>query len=175
MCGRRAVCGRRRRCVIVLPDCGTTPEQSFGLAPGLPPERQWANRLAADGATVLAMALVDRRTGAPSPDGRTFRYSQREVLWRAAFEMGRTMAGYEIQTVLAAAAALRAGHPARHVTWSAAARAGISRCWPGRASPELRSVAIEGAFIRSTRCGNNRSTARFSVCCGHSAWRSWPR
>jgi hypothetical protein len=38
------------------------------IAPGLATKRQWANRLAADGATALAVSLVHRRTGAASPD-----------------------------------------------------------------------------------------------------------
>ena len=134
------------RCVLVLPGCGTTPEQSFGLAPGLPPERQWANRLAADGATVLAMSMVDRRTGAASPDGRSFRYSQREVLWRAAFEMGRTMAGYEIQSALAAAAALRAERPGAGVRLVGSGDGGYLALLAGASSPEWAGVAIEGAF-----------------------------
>jgi len=138
--------GTDDRCVLVLPDCGTTPEQSFGLASGLPPERQWANRLAADGASVLVMSLVDRRVGAASPDGRTFKYSQREVLWRAAFEMGRTMAGYEIQKALAAAAALRTTHPAARVSLVGSGDGGYLALLAGASSPEISSVAVEGAF-----------------------------
>ena len=134
------------RVVIVLPDCGTTPEQSFGLAPGLPPERQWANRLAADGASVLAMALIDRRTGAASPDGRQFHYSQREVLWRAGFEMGRTMVGYEIQKTLAAGAALRNGRPAATVSLVGSGDGGYLALLAGASSPEIASVAIDGGF-----------------------------
>jgi len=138
--------GTDDRCVLVLPDCGTTPEQSFGLAPGLPPERQWANRLAADGASVLVMALVDRRAGASSPDGRTFKYSQREVLWRAAFEMGRTMAGYEIQKTLAAGAALRTTRPAASIGLVGSGDGGYLALLAGASSPDISSVAVEGAF-----------------------------
>lgn len=87
--------------VIILPDIGTTPEQLFGLAPGLSPERQLANRLAASGCSVIVPVMIDRRTGAKMPEGRTSRLSQREVLWRAGFEMGRTVAGYEVQKILA--------------------------------------------------------------------------
>ncbi len=135
------------RCVIVVPDCGTTPEQSFGLAAGLPPERQWANRLAADGATVLVMPLIDRRTGARSPDGRAFRYSQREVLWRAAFELGRTMAGYEIQKVLAAGAALREAREDATVHLLGSGDGGYVALLAAAGSGTVDSVALEGAFV----------------------------
>jgi hypothetical protein len=134
------------RCVVVLPGCETTPEQSFGLAPGLPPERQWANRLAADGATVLVVSQIDRRTGAVSPDGRKFRYSQREVLWRAAFELGRTMAGYEIQSALAAAAALRAERAGAVVRLVGSGDGGYLALLAGAVSTDWAGIAIEGAF-----------------------------
>lgn len=134
------------RCVLVLPGCGTTPEDSFGLTPGLPPDRRWANRLAADGATVLAVSMLDRRTGAASPDGRKFRYSQREVIWRAAFEMGRTMAGYEIQAALAGAAALRAEIPGASMHLVGSGDGGYLALLAGAAAPEWDSVAVEGAF-----------------------------
>ena len=136
------------RCVIVLPELGTTPEQSFGLTPGLPPERQWAARLAADGATVLAVALLDRRPGAPSPDGRSFRYSQREVLWRAAFELGRAMAGCDAQTTLAAAEALRRTRPtAATVHLIGSGDGGYIALLAGASSPGIDSVAVEGGFL----------------------------
>lgn len=134
------------RCVIVVPDCGVTPEQCFGLAPGLPPHRQWANRLAGDGASVLVMPLVDRRTGAISPDGRTFKYSQREVLWRAAFELGRTMAGYEIEKMLAAAAGLRHKQPEATVHLVGSGDGGYLALLAGASSEAVSSVAVEGAF-----------------------------
>jgi dienelactone hydrolase len=95
--------GKDNKSFIVLPDCGTAPEQSFGITPGLPPGRQWANRIASLGHQVLAMPLVDRRPGAVMPEGRTSKFSQREVLWRAGFEMGRTTLGYEVSKVLATA------------------------------------------------------------------------
>ena len=88
--------------IIVLPDIGTTPEQMFGLEPGVPPERQWANRFSQLTAyQVFCPALVDRRTGAVMPEGRASTLTQREVLWRAGFEMGRSLTAYDLQTVLA--------------------------------------------------------------------------
>mgnify|MGYP003347094590 CR=1 FL=1 len=80
-----------------------TPEQIAGLQPGLPPAQQFARRLAQQGCRVLIPSLVDRSdTHSGLPGVRHVRHSQREVLWRAAYEMGRTIQGYEIQQVLAA-------------------------------------------------------------------------
>ncbi len=92
---------------ILVPDCGTTPEAMYGITAQLPPERQYANRLAASGFNVLALALTDREAGQVMPEGRSSKFSRREVLWRAGFEMGRTLLGYEVQKVLATVQAFR--------------------------------------------------------------------
>ncbi len=83
---------------VVVPDADQTPEQLAGLAPGLPPERQVARRLAESGLRVLVPVLIDRTT-APRMGGATM--TNREFLHRPAFEMGRTLIGYEVQKVLA--------------------------------------------------------------------------
>ncbi len=90
--------------IIALPDCDWTPEQLIGLQPGVPDEWQFARRLAGHGCRVLVPALIDRSDRfAGNPGVRSVKHSQRETLWRASYEMGRTLAGYEIQKVLAAA------------------------------------------------------------------------
>ncbi|AMV37530.1 alpha/beta hydrolase family protein [Planctomyces sp. SH-PL62] len=90
--------GRSRSVVVVLPDADQTPEQLAGLAPGLPPERQVARRLAESGATVFSPVLIDRAV-APRMGG--VKLTSREFLHRPAFVMGRTLIGYEVQKVLA--------------------------------------------------------------------------
>lgn len=87
---------------IVIPDCGFSPEQAFGITPGLPEPQRWANRIAGLGHRVLAVSLLDRRAGSAMPAGQKTKFSQREAVWRAGFEMGRTVMGYEVAKVLAA-------------------------------------------------------------------------
>jgi dienelactone hydrolase len=90
--------------VIAIPDCDWTPEQLVGLQTGVPEEWQFARRLAGHGCRVLVPALIDRSDRfAGNPGVRSVKHSQRETLWRAGYEMGRTLAGYEIQKILAAA------------------------------------------------------------------------
>ncbi len=90
--------------IIALPDCEWTPEQLVGLDKGLEPEWQFARRFAEHGCRVLVPCLITRSSpSAGSPGARSTQHSQRETLWRAGYEMGRTPAGYEIQKVLAAA------------------------------------------------------------------------
>ncbi|MCZ7639858.1 MAG: hypothetical protein M5U12_29705 [Verrucomicrobia bacterium] len=100
--------------VLALPDCDWTPEQLVGLQTGLPAEGQFARRLAENGCRVLVPALIDRGDRfAGNPGVRQVKHSQRETLWRAAYQMGRTLAGYEIQKVLAAADWLEATRQGR--------------------------------------------------------------
>jgi dienelactone hydrolase len=73
---------------VLVPDVARTPSE---LAEDAGPAS-----LADAGVRVLIPCLIDR-----SP--RFDRYSGREVLWRAAYEMGRTPPGYDIQRALAAA------------------------------------------------------------------------
>lgn len=132
--------------IIVIPDCGTTPEQTFGFSPGVPPERQWANRLASIGnARILAISLVDRREGAQMPEGRKSRFSQREVLWRAGFEMGRTMLGYEVQKVLAAVDAFHAARPGTKIGVIGSGEGGLIALLAAALDSRI-SAGIEGAF-----------------------------
>ena len=96
--------GEPKADLIAVPDCDWTPEQAVGLSPGVPAEQQFPRRFAEAGCRVLVPALVDRGSRfAGNPNYRTVKHSQRETLWRAAYEVGRHPLGYEIQTVLAAA------------------------------------------------------------------------
>ncbi|MBI3416509.1 MAG: hypothetical protein HY043_14535 [Verrucomicrobia bacterium] len=95
--------GDARADVVAIPDCDWTPEQLVGLEPGVPESQQFARKLAENGCRVIVPFLIDRSdTNSGLPGVRKLRQSQREVLWRAAYEMGRTIQGYEVQKVLAA-------------------------------------------------------------------------
>jgi dienelactone hydrolase len=90
--------------VVVVPDCEQSPEALFGLVPGVPPECQFARRLAESGCRVLAPVLIDRGHDLSVIAGgqRRSTVTHREMLYRAAYQMGRHLIGYEVQKVLAA-------------------------------------------------------------------------
>lgn len=91
---------RTTACVVAVPDADQTPEMLAGLAPGVPPEFQFARRLAESGCLVVVPTLVHR-------DVSHRKLSSREFLYRSAFEMGRHLIGYEVQKILAAVDGLR--------------------------------------------------------------------
>jgi dienelactone hydrolase len=80
--------------VVAVPDCNQLPEQLAGLVPGTPPESQYARRLAESGCRVLVPVLINRQERMP-------KLSNREWLYRSAFELGRGLIGYEVQKILA--------------------------------------------------------------------------
>ncbi len=82
--------------IIAIPDADQTPEELAGLAPGLPPEEQFARALAESGCQVIVPVLIDRHID----PGRQL--SNREYIYRPAYELGRHIIGYEIEKVLAA-------------------------------------------------------------------------
>ena len=84
--------------VIVIPDADQTPEQLLGLMPGLLPVSQVARRLVESGCRVIVPALIDRT--AIARNGRAI-LTNREYVYRPAFELGRHPIGYEVQKVIA--------------------------------------------------------------------------
>ena len=89
--------------VVAVPDADQTPEQVVGLAAGVPQASQFARRLAENGCRVIVPVLIDRAdtfSGSPKLN-RWTNQPHREFVHRMAYEMGRTLIGYEVQKVLA--------------------------------------------------------------------------
>jgi hypothetical protein len=123
--------------IVAIPDADQTPEMLAGLAAGLPPEAQFARRLAENGCQVLVPTLIDRQD-IWSGNAKLKRFTNlphREWIYRQAYEMGRHIIGFEVQKVLAAVDWLAQQTPTRN------------------AEPEPRSPALgvaghgEGALI----------------------------
>ena len=89
-----------RACVVALPDADQSPELIVGLEPGLPGNHQWARRMAESGCVVVVPALVSRERS--KRNGRA-NLTNREFIYRSAFELGRHVIGYELQSIAAAA------------------------------------------------------------------------
>jgi dienelactone hydrolase len=87
--------------VVAVPHAGQTPEELAGLKDG----DAFALRLARNGCDVLIPTLIDRAdTFSANPKlNRATNQPHREFAHRMAYEMGRTLIGYEVQKVLGAA------------------------------------------------------------------------
>ena len=90
--------------IIAIPDADQTPEQICGLAEGIPAESQFARRLAENGCRVLVPTLISREMSKRAPPGMPGRanLTNREYVYRPAFELGRGLIGYELPKILAA-------------------------------------------------------------------------
>jgi hypothetical protein len=89
---------------VVLPEADWTPEMAVGLSGNLPPVVCVAPRLAHNGVRVLVPCLINRQDDlcVNHRIGRATNQSHREFLHRMAYEMGRTLTGYEMQIAGAA-------------------------------------------------------------------------
>ena len=90
--------------VIAIPDARWSPDQYAGASAGDdPPLSRLPQTLAENGFLVVIPTLVSRDDEfAGNPDVAMTNQSNREWVYRSAFEMGRHVIGYEVQKVLAA-------------------------------------------------------------------------
>ncbi len=138
-----------RAFVVALPDADTSPEQLVGLLPGLPPEAQFARRLAENGCRVLVPTLIDRAdTWSGAPRVRFTNQPHREFVYRAAYEMGRHIIGYEVQKVLAAVdwfhRKAAAGGPGIGVIGYG--EGGLLALYSAAVDPRIDAVVVSGYF-----------------------------
>lgn len=89
--------------VIAIPDADWTPEMFAGLETGVDSINQLPRRLLEAGCEVLIPTLINRdNTFSGNPAIKLTNQPHREYIQRQAFEMGRTMIGYEVQKILGA-------------------------------------------------------------------------
>ena len=86
-----------RASVVAVPDADVTPEALAGLNNDLPPQSQYARRLAENGCRVVVPVLINREINRH----RGAQLTNREFLYRSAYELGRHIIGYELQKILA--------------------------------------------------------------------------
>jgi dienelactone hydrolase len=142
--------------VIALPDADQTPEQICGLAEGLPADAQFARRLAENGCRVIVPALVSREMGPRSVTGSgRANLTNREYVYRSAFELGRHVIGYEVQKVLAIVDWFEDDNPIRNPQSEIRNRrlgvigygeGGMLALYAGALDPRIDAVLVSGYF-----------------------------
>ncbi len=124
--------------VVVIPDAGETPEDLFGLTNRLEPEKQMGLRFAAAGYRVLIPTILNR-------DFYHKEISHREWIYRQAFQMGRHVIGYEVQTVLAGVEWLRTSLPTT-VSVAGYGEGGMLAFFSGACETGIDAVFVSGFF-----------------------------
>ncbi len=133
--------------IVALPDCDWTPEMFVGLAEGVPPEARVALRLAESGCRVLVPLLMDRRdTYSGNPAIRMTNQPHREFIYRAAFEMGRHIIGYEVQKVLAAVDWFSTDAPKRPIGVIGYGEGGLLAFYAAAADTRISAALVSGYF-----------------------------
>jgi putative membrane-bound dehydrogenase-like protein len=132
---------------IVFPDADQTPEMIAGLAPGIPEEHQIARILAELGSFVLVPTVIDRAdTHSASQIGRTTNQPHREFVYRPAFEMGRTIIGYEIQKALAFVDFVHRPDKTAPIAVLGAGEGGLLALYAGAVDPRIDVTWVGGYF-----------------------------
>lgn len=133
--------------VIALGDCDMTPETLIGLTEGVSVISPFPRRLAENGYRVLVPVLIDRRdTYSGAPEVRMTNQPHREFLYRAAFELGRHIIGYEVQKVLAAVDWFCAVDPSCRVGVVGYGEGGLVAFYAGALDPRVAVVGVSGYF-----------------------------
>lgn len=129
--------------VIVLPDAGQTPEQTIGLVDGIPAPLQVARHLAEEGCRVVVPQLISRKR--EKRLGRAD-LTNREYLHRAAFELGRTLAGYEVQMALSIVDWYSKLSPQTPIGVSGYGEGGMLALFAGGLDTRIQVIGVSGFF-----------------------------
>jgi dienelactone hydrolase len=140
--------GRAAANVVAIPDADWTPEMAVGLAPGVLVKAQFPRHLAENGCRVIVPLLIDRKDDfCVNPRlGRGTNQPHREFIQRMAYEMGRTMIGFEVQKVLAAVDWFQKSHPDRKIGVFGFAEGGVIAQYAAAVDTRIHAVGISGSF-----------------------------
>lgn len=129
--------------VILLTDADQTPEQFVGLVEGVARGTQVVRRLVRSGCRVLIPDLTSRHR--ESRRGRS-NLTDREYLHRPAFELGRTLAGYEVQSALALVDWLSREAKPLPIGMFGYGEGGMLALYSGGLDPRVDAVVVSGFF-----------------------------
>ena len=138
--------------IVLIPDAGETPEDLLGISIGnrLSPEQQMGLRFAEAGYRLIIPATINRKFyfGPNGDDARIKRSEQshREWIYRQAFQMGRHVIGYEVQTALAAADWLRDAGSSASVGVAGYGEGGLVAFYAAAADPQIENCFVSGYF-----------------------------
>lgn len=140
----RAAGDPRRGFVVAIPDAGQSPFDAAGLGAG----DAFALHLAVNGFDVLVPTLIDRadRLSGNPKLGKKTNIPHREFVHRMAFEVGRTLVGYEVQKVLAAVDFFSSEKPDRPVGVIGHGEGGRIALYAAALDERIGMCQVAGAF-----------------------------
>ena len=138
--------GEPRADVVAIPDTTSSPETLAGLAQGVGSGQALA--LARLGCRVLVPTLVDRTDEfSGNPAIRITNLPHREWIQRMAYEAGRHLVGYEVDTVRAAVDWFRqTGKPGRPTGVMGQGDGGLVALYSAAIDPRINSAWVSGYF-----------------------------
>ncbi len=135
--------------IVAVPDASWSSEMLAGLANGLPPEAQFARRLAENGCQVVIPTLIDRTARWTGLEGfRRSNLPHREFLFRMSYELGRHLIGYEIQKILSVVDFFAARNSERQspVGIIGYGEGGLLALYTGAGDQRIEVTAVSGYF-----------------------------
>jgi dienelactone hydrolase len=141
--------------VVVIPDSEQSPPEIVGLIAGRQPQSTIVSRLAGRGYRVVVPYLTNRRHdhSQVAQGARLTKQPHREFIYRQAFEMGRHVIGYDVDTVRSWITALpwliNAESRARHegpVGVFGMGEGGLVALYAGAVDPRIDVVGVSGYF-----------------------------
>ena len=132
--------------VVVIPDADQTPEQLVGLTQGIALESQVARILAENQCQVLVPLLVSRERNQFEWNGRRVDVTNREFLYRSAFELGRHLIGYEVQKVLAGVDWFQQRNPNKPIAVVGWGEGGLLSLCAGALDDRIDITCVSGYF-----------------------------
>lgn len=136
--------------LILIPDAGETPEDVIGLTGTLTGQQQIGLRFASAGFRLVIPTTLSRTPfrGENGEDPAVVKSDQtnREWIYRQAFQMGRHPLGYEIQSVLAATDWLRSESLADTITAAGWGEGGRVALYAAALDERIDHAFVSGAF-----------------------------
>lgn len=134
--------------LILIPDADESPEQYAGWLGAELPRANLVKRCLEAGVEVICPAMISRSARVSGhPDIRWTNLPHREFVYRAGFNLGRHIIGYEVQKVRALAMRLKREQPDRPVWLMGVGEGGLIALFAGAADGEsIDAVAVCGYF-----------------------------
>ena len=132
--------------VVAVPDADQTPESLLGTVEGQHNHYPYPVHLANHGCQVLIPTLISRQRDQFRWHGRRVDVTNREFLYRSAFELGRHLIGYEVQKLTAAVSWFQRRSPNQPIAVVGWGEGGALALFAGALDNRIDLTVVSGYF-----------------------------